>query len=131
MRGLESWEDAFAAVSRIKLPHIVLAGLIVSACVVGGLDSYEQRHVRPGAMEESDWAGRTKITYWEKWSGFEFQAIRDAVDEYNSTQGAADRIYVDLINTSQVNVKTMIFTAGGQPPDLAAVLETLQNEVNR
>jgi ABC-type glycerol-3-phosphate transport system substrate-binding protein len=97
----------------------VLAGLVLVAALVGCLDRYEQKHVCPESIEAEDWAGRTKITYWEKWSGPEFQAIKDAVEAYNRTQGETDRVFVDLINTSQVNVKTMIFTAGGQPPDLA------------
>ncbi len=103
----------------IGLPHVVLAGLVLAAITIASLDRYEQKHERPDFIAAEDWRGRTKLTYWEKWSGFEFDAIKSAVLRYNQTQGKTDRIYVNLINTSQVNIKTMIFTAGGQPPDLA------------
>jgi ABC-type glycerol-3-phosphate transport system substrate-binding protein len=97
----------------------VLILLAVGGVTVGALDRYEQKHCRPEYITEDDWSARTKITYWEKWSGFEFDAIKAAVEAYNRTQGKTDRVFVNLVNTSQVNVKTMIFTAGGQPPDLA------------
>jgi len=103
----------------IGIPHLVLGALVLAAAAVAAVDRYEQKHVRPAFIDPDDWAGRTKLTYWEKWSGFEFEAIEKAVGRYNRTQGRRDRVYVNLINTSQVNVKTMIFTAGGQPPDLA------------
>jgi len=61
---------------------------------------------------------RTKITYWEKWSGFEGQAIQDAVDAFNARQ---DRIYVELIIQGDITQKTKIATAGGDPPDVAGL----------
>jgi multiple sugar transport system substrate-binding protein len=103
----------------IGIPHFVLAGLVLAAVAIAVSDRYEQRYDRPEFISAEDWAGRTKLTYWEKWTNFEFEAIKSAVLRYNQTQGKTDRIYVNLIQTSQVNVKTMIFTAGGQPPDLA------------
>ncbi len=61
---------------------------------------------------------RVRITYWEKWSGFEGQAIQDAVNAFNRTQ---DKIYVELIVQGDITQKTKIATAGGDPPDLAGL----------
>lgn len=62
--------------------------------------------------------GRLRITYWEKWTGFEGQAIRNVVDRFNQSQ---NRLYVDLITTSQIDRKILIAVAGGEPPDLVGM----------
>ena len=61
---------------------------------------------------------RVRVTYWEKWSGFEGKAIKDAVDHFNRKQ---DRIYVELITQGDISQKVRIATAGGDPPDLAGL----------
>ena len=95
-----------------KAPYLVLAGLVVSAILVASAESYIYR--QPGRTD-----GRTEIIYWEKWSGFEFDAIRATVDTYNEGQGVEDGIFVNLVNVSQVDRKTMLAISGGNPPDLA------------
>ena len=62
--------------------------------------------------------GRIHITYWEKWSGFEAEAMRAVVDAFNRSQ---DRIVVDALSVSQIDRKTLIATAGGDPPDVAGL----------
>jgi len=62
--------------------------------------------------------GRIRITYWEKWTGFEGEAIKRVVDHFNQIQ---DRIYVDLITMSQIDQKALIAIAGGDPPDLVGL----------
>ena len=62
--------------------------------------------------------GRLRITYWEKWTGFEGEAIQRVVDRFNEKQ---DRIYVDLITTSQIDRKALVAIAGGDPPDLVGL----------
>jgi len=58
------------------------------------------------------------VRYWEKWSGFEEEAMRKVVDAFNRKQ---DRIHVDMLSVSQVNHKMLLATAGGNPPDVAGV----------
>ncbi len=62
--------------------------------------------------------GRVVVTYWEKWSGFEGEAIKDAVDCFNREQ---DRIYVDLTIYGDITQKVRIAGSGGNPPDLAGL----------
>jgi len=62
--------------------------------------------------------GRLRVTYWEKWTGVEGQAIRNVVDRFNASQ---DRIFVDLITTSQIDRKTLVAIAGGEPPDIVGL----------
>lgn len=62
--------------------------------------------------------GRVHIRYWEKWTGFEEEAMRRVVDAFNERQ---DRIYVDYLAVSQVNTKMLLATAGGNPPDVAGL----------
>ena len=62
--------------------------------------------------------GRVRVTYWEKWRGVEMDAMKALVDDFNHSQS---RIEVEYIPTSSVNKKTLVATAGGDPPDLAGV----------
>ncbi len=59
-----------------------------------------------------------RITYWEKWSGFEAEAMRAVVDQFNASQ---DRIFVDFVSMSQIDRKLIVATAGGDPPDVAGI----------
>ncbi|MFH1498560.1 MAG: ABC transporter substrate-binding protein [Verrucomicrobiota bacterium] len=59
-----------------------------------------------------------RITYWEKWSGFEADAMRAVVDQFNAAQ---DRVFVDFVSMSQIDRKLIVATAGGDPPDVAGI----------
>lgn len=61
---------------------------------------------------------RTVIRYWEKWTGFEAEAMRAVVDDFNASQ---DRIWVEYSSISQIERRLMLAIAGGVPPDLAGV----------
>jgi multiple sugar transport system substrate-binding protein len=61
---------------------------------------------------------RVVIRYWEKWTGFEGEAMRGVVDDFNASQ---DRIFVNYSTVSQIDRKFMLATAGGVPPDIAGV----------
>ncbi len=62
--------------------------------------------------------GRIHISYWEKWSGVEQLAMQEVVDEFNHSQ---NRITVDFLSVGQVEQKTLLATAGGDPPDISGV----------
>ncbi len=62
--------------------------------------------------------GKIHIRYWEKWTGFEEEAMRKVVEEFNSR---SDRIHVEYLAVSQVNQKMLLATAGGNPPDVAGI----------
>lgn len=66
------------------------------------------------------------ITYWEKWTGFEGEAMDAVIDEFNAKEVAkakADPNYapieVEKVTISNVEQKLLIAIAGGNPPDLA------------
>jgi len=63
-------------------------------------------------------AGRIKVVYWEKWTGFEREAMERIVKEFNDSQG---RIFVEYVSVSSVNQKTLVATAGNCPPDVAGL----------
>ena len=63
-------------------------------------------------------SGRVIIKYWEKWVGFEAEAMRAVVDDFNSSQ---DRIFVEYSSVSQIDRRLMLATAGGVPPDVAGI----------
>lgn len=58
------------------------------------------------------------VVYWEKWTGFEEEAIRTVVDEYNRSQG---RIHVDLLTIGGIQNKLLLAVAGGAPPDVSGI----------
>jgi ABC-type glycerol-3-phosphate transport system substrate-binding protein len=62
--------------------------------------------------------GRLVIIYWEKWTGFEGQAMQDVVDAFNASQ---DRIWVEKVTTSRLDRKLLASIAGGTPPDVAGL----------
>ena len=59
--------------------------------------------------------GRVQIDYWEFWTGFEYNAMKDIVNKFNNSQ---DRIFVNIIGVSDVQRKLLIATAGNDPPDV-------------
>lgn len=62
--------------------------------------------------------GPVTITYWEKWTGFEGDAIQKVVEDYNKSQ---NRIFVELVTVSSIEKKLLVATAGGDPPDLSGL----------
>jgi multiple sugar transport system substrate-binding protein len=67
----------------------------------------------------ADSGDRVHVVYWEKWTGFEKDAIKAVVDDFNRSQ---DRIFVDLVSVAVIRQKTLLATAGGNPPDLAGLM---------
>jgi ABC-type glycerol-3-phosphate transport system substrate-binding protein len=66
--------------------------------------------------------GKIEITYWEKWTGFEDDAMQAVVDDFNNSQ---NRIFVrKLAGIGEVERKLMLATAGGDPPDVAGIWPT-------
>jgi multiple sugar transport system substrate-binding protein len=62
--------------------------------------------------------GRVIVRYWEKWTGFESDAVQAVVDDFNKSQ---DRIFVDMMQVSQPDQKLILATAGGNPPDVSGL----------
>ena len=60
------------------------------------------------------------VTYWEKWVEFEAKADQAVIDRFNQSQ---DGIVVDYYSVSLPDRKTLVATAGGDPPDIAGLHE--------
>jgi len=71
-----------------------------------------------GPIPETRVPGRTVISYWEKWTGFEGEAMQATVDAFNASQ---DRVFVKLLTVSQVDRKMLLATAGNEPPDVVGL----------
>jgi ABC-type glycerol-3-phosphate transport system substrate-binding protein len=69
-----------------------------------------------GGEAERTADGRLIIDYWEKWQGFEKDAMAAVVDKYNASQ---DKVFVRYVSQSQIDRKLLLATAGGNPPDVA------------
>ena len=91
--------------TRTTIP--ALAGIIL--CMLCGC-------ARQGEERTAD--GRLVIHYWEKWTGFEGEAMQAVVDDYNASQ---DRVFVRKLIVSEMDQKLMLATAGGNPPDVAGL----------
>src|ERR1019366_9708153 len=61
------------------------------------------------------------VDYWEHWSGDEEAAMRQIVNDFNSTIGQQKHIFVRYLSTSSIEQKTLIATAGDVPPDIAGL----------
>jgi multiple sugar transport system substrate-binding protein len=62
--------------------------------------------------------GRIHLAYWEKWSGAEEYAMQAVVDQFNRSQ---DRIVVDFLSVGEIEQKTILATAAGDPPDISGI----------
>lgn len=62
--------------------------------------------------------GRVVVDYWEKWSGFEADSMQSVIDDFNRSQ---DRIEVRFLSVSQVDIKLLLATSSGHPPDVAGL----------
>jgi len=89
-----------------------LAALAVCVCVLVAL------HFSMKIETKKEHRGKIVVTYWEKWTGFEGDAMRDAVKAFNESQ---DRIYCELLTISQIDQKLLLATSGGNPPDIAGL----------
>ncbi len=63
---------------------------------------------------------RVVINYWEKWSGFEAEAMQSIIDDFNRSQ---NRIEVRFLSISPIDEKLMLAASAGNPPDLAGIWE--------
>jgi ABC-type glycerol-3-phosphate transport system substrate-binding protein len=99
---------------RVKqIVKIAVGGLLLLPAL--GLIAFgprTSRHVPPG---------RVVVTYWEKWTDFEGEAMKRLCKLFNDTAGTEQGIYVDYIVTTQVDLKTLVATSGGDAPDLAGL----------
>jgi multiple sugar transport system substrate-binding protein len=91
---------------------LLLAGI---ACALVLLGRGQNDLVLP---DGSSAQGRVVITYWEKWTRHEYDAIRAVVDKFNMGQR---EVFVQLLSISQIQNKTLLAVAGGDPPDLAGL----------
>lgn len=68
--------------------------------------------------------GKVHISYWEKWTGKEGEAMQRTVDQFNRLQKKnkdGKIIVVEYLSISNVDRKTIVATAGGDPPDVAGL----------
>ena len=94
------------------LKHIVSAALVVAGGALLAFGPRSGEEVPPKFV---------MVDYWEKWTGAEEQAMRQVVDEFNSTVGREKHIYVRYLSTSAIEQKTLVAAAAGVPPDIAGL----------
>jgi ABC-type glycerol-3-phosphate transport system substrate-binding protein len=73
----------------------------------------------PGFADTTD--GKIHLEYWEKWSGAEEYAMQSVVNQFNYSQ---DRIVVDFLSVGEIEQKTILATAAGDPPDISGVFRS-------
>jgi ABC-type glycerol-3-phosphate transport system substrate-binding protein len=71
-----------------------------------------------GACTPAPDDGKVHVVYWEKWTGAEANAMSATVAAFNASQ---ERIVVEYLSVSGIDRKTILATAGGDPPDVAGV----------
>jgi multiple sugar transport system substrate-binding protein len=73
-------------------------------------------------------SGPRRIVYWEKWTGFEGEAMDRVVDAFNAKERARAKrepgyrpIEVKTVTISRIEQKLLVAVAGGNPPDVAGI----------
>jgi ABC-type glycerol-3-phosphate transport system substrate-binding protein len=77
-----------------------------------------------GCSSEKEDSNIVKVIYWEKWTGFEGEAMQAVVDLFNSKEFKnkdGKTIVVEKVTVSQIDRRLLTATAGGNPPDVAGV----------
>ena len=97
-------------VQRVDRSAFLIPALVVAVAV--GVTTTE-RLTAPDAPDR-----KVHVAYWEKWTGFEFDAMKRVVDAFNASQ---DRIQVDVLSVSAIQDKTLMAISGGVPPDVAGL----------
>jgi ABC-type glycerol-3-phosphate transport system substrate-binding protein len=69
-------------------------------------------------LESRRLEGRVLVRYWEKWTGFEADAMQAVVDDFNASQ---NRIFVERVTISQIDQKFMLAVAGNDSPDVVGL----------
>jgi len=62
---------------------------------------------------------RTQITFWTRWTGDEFNVLKQIVDNFNASQ---DEITVKLLSVSDLDTKFYTAVAAGNAPDVVHVM---------
>jgi ABC-type glycerol-3-phosphate transport system substrate-binding protein len=88
----------------LRILTCIFLGAVLCGCSQGAADRTEN--------------GRIIVSYWEKWSGFEGDAMQAVVDDFNASQ---NRILVQKLAVGEIDRKVMLATAGKVPPDVAGV----------
>jgi ABC-type glycerol-3-phosphate transport system substrate-binding protein len=94
---------------------LLLAGIVIAlmwVSLIGGTGGCS------GESQARTEGGRIIVNYWEKWTGFERDAMLAIVEAFNSSQS---RYEVQMLTVSEINQKLMLATAGGNPPDVAGL----------
>jgi len=73
-----------------------------------------------------------RITYWEKWTSFEGEAMDRVVDDFNARERARAKsapgyrpIEVKKVTITAIEQKLLVAIAGGNPPDVAGTYSFL------
>src|SRR4051812_48671091 len=76
----------------------------------------------PGCSTNTNKQAPRHVTYWEKWTGFEGEAMNSVIDDFNANEVAhakADANYapieVEKVTITKIEQKLLIAIAGGNP----------------
>lgn len=85
-----------------------------------------------GCSNGDDAPRERQLIYWEKWTGFEDEAMGRVVAAFNTNQREKAQhdpqyvpIVVQKVTTSRIEQKLLVAIASGNPPDLAGVFSYL------
>lgn len=101
----------------MKTPHWVLLFLTLGVVAIALVDDRR-------AAGLPDTPDTVHVSYWEKWTGFEGQAMKDTVAAFNAhgfKNARGQTIVVDLLTQSNIDQKTIAAIAAGNPPDVAGL----------
>jgi len=97
----------------LKAPHVFLLILALLLAIAWHTDTPPLPLQLPNTVT---------ITYWEKWTGFEGEAMKATIDYFNDKQirNRKDQIIrCEYLTTTNVDRKSLVAISGGLPPDLA------------
>ena len=104
----EAWASALAR-KILRLSGQIKHFTLLAACLASASAGFASSTPRDG---------RVHVVYWEKCIDFQAKAMQEVVDRFNRSQ---DKIFVEYYATSAVERKTLVATAGGDPPDIAGM----------
>lgn len=72
----------------------------------------------PAGKPDPSLRARIQVEYWEKWTLFEAEAMKEIVSRFNNSQ---DRIWVNYRPVSRIDERFLVAAAGNNAPDVAGL----------
>ncbi len=115
---MQTWQSRYSRRGFLKLMGSSTAAVALAACVAPPPPTAPDAASGAGAGGTAA-EGQVFLNYWTGWSGFEFDALQQLVDQFNEEHPG---IFVNMTTVFGQYDKVLTAIAGGNPPDVVSAV---------